>query len=505
MIGREHRLEKDAHGRRLSNIWHGALAAAVLSLAGLALTASVASASGPAATTEAASGISYQKATLNGTVNPEGVTTTYHFEYGETTSYGTTVPVPDGSAGNGTSNVKVSQVIRGLKVGPTYHFRIVAKSGINTTYGEDRSFTTASWAINGQEPESPVAVSSNGTLKIVKTIPPILGGGSVTVECAIASEGTVAGAGAGEVTHVTLTGCKVVASTSPVCKTTSTVERSLPRDLPWRTALATVEGATRELLSEDGKGAPGFEMECAGLHITGTGNTSMGLSTVTGGVNETFDSHSEELKWDDGGKGTLEGTQLVKNPASGTLAAAPKVGEWLLSGVAPSTPVTVSSKGTLDLGLTLRPAEGGGEMRVECENNGEGTVAPGGEGEDTAAKLTGCVAEQSTTSYCPNGTPVRVTALDLPWRTVLVTKEGATRALLLDSGKGAPGYRAECGILSIHGTGKTSVAVRNVTGGVEEAFDSSSERLTWSSSAGLVEGSGLLTSPSGALTFKAGS
>jgi hypothetical protein len=103
----------------------------------------------PAATTKAATGVTTTEATLNGTVNPEGQETTYHFEYGKTTSYGTSIPVPSASVGSGLSNVEESKTITGLEAGTLYHFRIVATNVSGTTDGEDKTFTTVtpSWRI----------------------------------------------------------------------------------------------------------------------------------------------------------------------------------------------------------------------------------------------------------------------------------------------------------------------------------------------------------------------
>lgn len=57
-------------------------------------------------------------ATLNGSVNPKGKATTYHFEYGATTSYGmSTALVSAGSAAQAVSAVAV-----GLTRGTTYHY-----------------------------------------------------------------------------------------------------------------------------------------------------------------------------------------------------------------------------------------------------------------------------------------------------------------------------------------------------------------------------------------------
>jgi sugar lactone lactonase YvrE len=96
----------------------------------------------PTVTVEAPSSISSEGATLKGTVNPQGYATTYHFEYGLTTSYGTSVPIPDASVGSGASAVAVSQAVTGLRGERTYHYRIVASNAEGTSTSGDQSFTT---------------------------------------------------------------------------------------------------------------------------------------------------------------------------------------------------------------------------------------------------------------------------------------------------------------------------------------------------------------------------
>ena len=95
----------------------------------------------PAATTTAASGLASSQATLNGTVNPEGVATTYRFDFGPTTAYGFTSP--ETSVGSGTSNIAVNLPVTGLTPGTTYHYRVVITSSAGTTVGADQTFTTA--------------------------------------------------------------------------------------------------------------------------------------------------------------------------------------------------------------------------------------------------------------------------------------------------------------------------------------------------------------------------
>lgn len=98
----------------------------------------------PTATTESATGITTSEAIIRGNVNPNGCATTDQFEYGTTTSYGTTVPVTAESAGSGNSAVEKGYILTGLSPNTTYHYRLVATSSQSTSYGSDSSFTTSS-------------------------------------------------------------------------------------------------------------------------------------------------------------------------------------------------------------------------------------------------------------------------------------------------------------------------------------------------------------------------
>jgi hypothetical protein len=103
----------------------------------------VTKAQGPAATTSPATAIGLAGATLNGTVNPHGNATTYRFQLGTSTAYGTTVPVPDGAVGSDSSDHALSQAVTGLAPGTTYHYRIVASGLGFSVPGADMTFTTA--------------------------------------------------------------------------------------------------------------------------------------------------------------------------------------------------------------------------------------------------------------------------------------------------------------------------------------------------------------------------
>jgi len=96
----------------------------------------------PTATTNPASNVQPTQVTANGNINPNSVETHYHFEYGTTTSYGSSLPVPDGNAGHGTSTAGVSLALPNLKPDTTYHYRLVANSAAGTSYGGDVAFKT---------------------------------------------------------------------------------------------------------------------------------------------------------------------------------------------------------------------------------------------------------------------------------------------------------------------------------------------------------------------------
>ena len=88
---------------------------------------------------DAATNVASHSATLNGLLNPHGLSTTVNFQYGPTTSYGSTTPVRT-HTGNTYRNILAN--ISGLVANRTYHFRIRATNMAGTRFGGDRTFTT---------------------------------------------------------------------------------------------------------------------------------------------------------------------------------------------------------------------------------------------------------------------------------------------------------------------------------------------------------------------------
>ena len=98
--------------------------------------------SAPSASTMPATSVSSSGATLDGSVNPNGLATTYYFEYGTSTSYGSTTT--SSSAGSGTAAAAESAGLSGLSASTTYDFQLVATNADGTSDGGNVTFTTSS-------------------------------------------------------------------------------------------------------------------------------------------------------------------------------------------------------------------------------------------------------------------------------------------------------------------------------------------------------------------------
>jgi len=96
--------------------------------------------SAPRAATGTVGHVRGTSAVLQGSVNPNGLDTTYFFQYGPTIAYGRQTPTT--SVGKGTTSVKVGQTVVGFLAG--YHYRIVATNSKGTKFGRDRTFSTPS-------------------------------------------------------------------------------------------------------------------------------------------------------------------------------------------------------------------------------------------------------------------------------------------------------------------------------------------------------------------------
>lgn len=108
----------------------------------LAIIAAGAAAVGaPAVITGPAQNVSTSSATVTGTVNPNGLATTYNVEYGTTTGYGFATGTRD--AGAGSDPVPVRESLTGLLPNTVYHYRVVATHAGGVVKGADATLRTA--------------------------------------------------------------------------------------------------------------------------------------------------------------------------------------------------------------------------------------------------------------------------------------------------------------------------------------------------------------------------
>jgi hypothetical protein len=119
----------------LAPLLAGALALSVPGAAAAALGS-------PTVTTDGSANVTYSSATLFGDVSARGLTTSFSFQYGPTSGYGSETPLAP--AGNGTIAIKLSASVSGLQPDTTYHYRIVAVNSDGTADGVDHTFKTAS-------------------------------------------------------------------------------------------------------------------------------------------------------------------------------------------------------------------------------------------------------------------------------------------------------------------------------------------------------------------------
>ena len=94
----------------------------------------------PAVTELPPSSITTTGAAINGTVNPNGVPTSFHVDFGTTAAYGSSTAAQQLAAGTLPQPVLIG--LGGLTPSTGYHYRIVASNSGGTTYGSDQLLRT---------------------------------------------------------------------------------------------------------------------------------------------------------------------------------------------------------------------------------------------------------------------------------------------------------------------------------------------------------------------------
>jgi hypothetical protein len=137
---------------------------AVLVSLGVTATGARAAAPLPSVSTGSAGAVTFDSATLNGALTPHGSDTSYYFQYGLTTAYGSQTTIAD--AGAGTGKVNVALPIAGLQPLTVYHYRLVAVNATGAATGKDKTLLTTKIPLSLQILTSPNPVLYGGMISV---------------------------------------------------------------------------------------------------------------------------------------------------------------------------------------------------------------------------------------------------------------------------------------------------------------------------------------------------
>ncbi|MGC2063196.1 MAG: PA domain-containing protein [Thermodesulfovibrionales bacterium] len=122
----------------------------------------------PTVTTDPATAITNTSATLNASVNPNAMSTDVNFDYGPTTTYGTTIAATPATV-TGATPTGVSAAISGLSPNTKYYYRVNATNFFGTSYGGGIFITD----MNGNYPSAdifPIAIPDNNPVGVTSTV-----------------------------------------------------------------------------------------------------------------------------------------------------------------------------------------------------------------------------------------------------------------------------------------------------------------------------------------------
>jgi len=143
----------------------------------------------PDVTTLPAASVTATSATLNGLVDPNGLATDYHFEYGNT-PISMNFSTPAVPAGSGTDSVYVSADITGLLSDTNYFFKIVANSLGGTATGLKIKFSTPAAPYISVTPPNQNVQASTGDTRFMVTSNTSWTVSSDAAWCSVTSSGT---------------------------------------------------------------------------------------------------------------------------------------------------------------------------------------------------------------------------------------------------------------------------------------------------------------------------
>jgi hypothetical protein len=273
----------------------------------------------PTAATGSVSGIIVNGATLNGSVNDNGIAiTSVIFEYGTDTTYGLVASANPNTIAAGTGLTSVSAVISSLTPGTAYHYRVDATYNGITTSGADMTFSIVTYTLT-------YTANANGTISGT-TPQTVVSGGSGTAVTAVPSGGYKFVSWSDGVTTAARTDTNVTANISVTASfTINSVTLTYSANAHGR-----VSGSSSQIVNYSGSGTTVTAVPDVGYHFISwsdgvkTADRKDINVTVNITVAANFGINPYTLIYATGANGSITGTspQTVVSGGSGTVVTA---------------------------------------------------------------------------------------------------------------------------------------------------------------------------------------
>ncbi|MFH0888518.1 MAG: hypothetical protein V1871_04850, partial [Planctomycetota bacterium] len=341
----------------------------------------------PICATNPATNITSNSATLNGTVNPNGVATTAYFNYGLTTSY--TVTTTSQAIGNGVVSLPVSATVSSLTLSAEYNFRVVGTNSFGTTYGNNRTFTAAA---------PPPTCATQGAANVTAN--------SATLNGAVNPNGVTTtiwfgyGISATPITYPLSTTAQAIGSgTSPVSVTANVISLASSTLYNFRVVATNSSGTTNGNNRTFTTGAPaGSPPTCTTDPAT---NITLNSATLNGTVNPNGTATNAYFQWGLTTSYTETTTSQSVGNGSVSLAVSATAGSLLT----PNTlynfkVVAINSGGTTNgLNQTFTTSAPPTCTTNSATNIGSTSATLNGTVNPNGLDVTACYFQYGTTSY----------------------------------------------------------------------------------------------------------
>ncbi len=298
-------------------------------------------------------------ASLEGGVWPNGLQTSYWWEYGTSTSYGSDAPVLTAPGGSGLA--AATGTLTGLTPDTTYHLRLVAQNISGTTYGYDYTFTTAIVLTNTAPPqitgpaqEGQTLTVSNGSWSPAPTSYGYQwqrcdssGGGCTDITGATASNYTPGGADVGDDLSAIVTAINGAVTQTAAAQAVGPVASGWPVNTAPPQVTGTLEQGFPLTAS------PGSWSAGTAISYQWQANRGIGFYDVAGATTSTYTPGTQDLNAD------IRVVVTGQNSYGSLQVTSAKVGP-IATGEPNSTSAPSIATGTVEQGVPLSVAGTGG-------------------------------------------------------------------------------------------------------------------------------------------------